>query len=86
MVNKINHQRNWLNLKVRDVIAYSEALGINLLAPSSRRDRRLIKAGKLAFMMKASPAQRRMCARLLGELGRPYDYGSGPRDSRGLLE
>ena len=80
VVCKLSHLRNWNNVKLKTIEAFASGCGINLMSPHKRRDNRLVHQGKMEFMKRSAPSQRRMYKRLI------TDLWSGPRDARGPLE
>lgn len=73
LVCKLSNLRTWDNVKLSIIQAFATGCGVNLMAPWERRDVRLVRAGKMEFMKRSSPAQRKMYQRIL------RDLGGGPR-------
>jgi hypothetical protein len=77
-VCKISKLRVWDSVKLKTIEAFAAGCGVNLMAPHKRRDNRLVHNGKMEFMKRGSPAQKRMYRRLI------RDLWSGPRGAHGL--
>lgn len=68
-VAKLSQMDTWDNVTVATMEEFSRACGINLLAPSRRRDKRLISEGRLSLIKNSSPSQRMMFQRILSGFG-----------------
>lgn len=76
-VCKLSKLQSWRGVSVWLADAFAQACGVDLLRPSSRRDKRLVTKGKMRFLKSATHNQRRMFTRMLQTLreGRCNDAG-----------
>lgn len=73
-VAKLSKLKSWNSVKAETIEAFTRGCGIDPLAPSRRRDGRLIAAGRLTFIRNSAPSQRRMFDRILNVLGQSDDH------------
>ena len=65
-VIQISKLSSWSSLPVEDVQAFSEACGVNLLAPAEQL--KFLRRRKRAYLERATAGQRRMLARIMATL------------------
>lgn len=65
-VVEISHMTTWENLPLRVIERFSQACGVNLLAPKEQF--KFLRRCKRVYLNNATPQQRQMIARLLANL------------------
>lgn len=65
-VVQVSHMRSWGPLPLSVIEAFSQACGVNLLAP--KKHVRFLKRTKMGYIDRATPGQRGMLKRLLTDL------------------